>query len=295
MPDANAPFKQPTDEVVALLAESRRALSALAEIVAKMYGGQNGHTSAIIRQTEILLAEHRQLQALLSGNAETSPPAMPLSEVQLLQWQEEERAKTAKRLEDTDGQLLANAVFELSAVKNLLMMDTGNLDEVMEGINALQQELEEGLANLRFLVADLEPGTVLGNFGLVAGLRRYLEKFQNHTHISTELQVHTLVEPLPYIIETAIFRVIQEALHNVAQHAAADTVQVVVTEEAGNLQFIIRDNGIGISADLTNHPRRQLGLVSITEIARLLHGSIQINSEKSSGTEVILSIPYPKF
>ncbi|HFB52114.1 MAG TPA: histidine kinase, partial [Anaerolineae bacterium] len=131
--------------------------------------------------------------------------------------------------------------------------------------------------------------------GLVAGLRRYLEKFQNHTHISTELQVHTLVEPLPYIIETAIFRVIQEALHNVAQHAAADTVQVVVTEEAGNLQFIIRDNGIGISADLTNHPRRQLGLVSITEIARLLHGSIQINSEKSSGTEVILSIPYPKF
>ena len=295
MPDTNAPFKQPTDEAVALLAESRRVLSALAEIVAKMYGGQNGRTSAIIRQTEILLAEHRQLQVLLSGNAETSPPAIPLSEVQLLQWQEEERAKTAKRLEDTDGQLLANAVFELSAVKNLLLMDTGNLDEVMEGINALQQELEEGLANLRFLVADLEPGTVLGNFGLVAGLRRYLEKFQNHTHISTELQVRTLVEPLPYIIETAIFRVIQEVLHNVAQHAAADTVQVVVTEEACKLQFIIRDNGIGISANLTNHPRHQLGLVSITEIAQLLHGSIQINSEKSSGTEVILSIPYPKF
>ncbi len=299
MPNADAPFTQLTDEAARLLAESRRALSALAEKVAAMPAAQNSDTTgtyaAIARQTEILLAEHRQLQALLSGNATVSPPTMPLSEVQLLQWQEEERAKTAKRLEDTDGQLLANAVFELSAVKNLLLMDNSNLDEVMAGIDALQQELEEGLANLRFLVADLEPGTVLGNFGLVAGLRRYLEKFQTHTRIATDLQVHTLVEALPYIIETAIFRVIQEALHNVAQHAEADSVQVIVAENDGNLQFIVRDNGIGMSPNLTNHPRRQLGLVSITEIARLLHGSIQINSEKSNGTEVILSIPYPKF
>jgi len=296
MSNAEAPYQQLTDEAITLLAESRQTLAALSEKITALVSAQNGNNRAeeLTRQANILLAEHRQLSAMLTQNSAMTQSTMPVSAVQLLQWQEEERAKIAKQLEDTDGQLLANAVFELSAVKNLLLMDA-NLDEVMAGIDALQQELENGLASLRFLVADLEPGTVLGNFGLVAGLRRYLEKFQNHTHISTDLQVHTLVEPLPYIIETAIFRVIQEALHNITQHANASAVQVIVAEVGSNLQFIIRDDGVGISANLSNHPRRQLGLVSITEIANLLHGSIEINSEEASGTEVILSIPYPKF
>ncbi len=290
MSNADAPLQQLTDETAAALAESQRALSALAKKLAEIPDAP----ADIARQTDILLAEHRQLLALLSGNGNHNHADVPLSSVQLLQWQEEERAKTAKRLEDTDGQLLANAVFELAAVKNLLL-DDSHRDAVMAGIDALQQELEEGLANLRFLVADLEPGTVLGNFGLVAGLRRYLEKFRRHTGLDTDIQVQTLVEPLPYIIETAIFRVIQETLHNIAQHGNASMVQITVAEKDGNLEFVIRDDGVGFSANLTNHPRRQLGLVSITEIANLLHGSIQINSEETSGTEVILSIPYPKF
>jgi len=230
----------------------------------------------------------------LRGEISNVPQDAPASGVQLLQWQEEERAKTAKRLEDTDGQLLANAIFELAAVKNLIM-DNSDMDVVMAGIDALQQELEDGLANLRFLVADLEPGTVLGNFGLVAGLRRYLAKFQERVGLPTQLEVRTLVEPLPYIIETAIFRVLQEILHNIAEHADASSVTVTVEENDGKLQFTVTDDGIGIAENLSNHPRRQLGLVSITEIARLLHGSIQIKSAKNAGTAVILSLPYPKF
>jgi len=218
----------------------------------------------------------------------------PLSPVQLLQWQEEERAKTAKILEDANGQLLANAIFELAAVKKLIL-DEQNLDLVIEGINALQQELEEGLAELRFLIADLEPATVLGNFGLVAGLRRYLEKFQHHTHLKTELRVQTLVEPLPNTIETAIFRIIQETLQNARQHANATMVKITISEQDRNLQFSILDDGIGINPTLSPQSRRRLGLVSIKEITNLLQGTLQVKSQENVGTQVILTIPYPKF
>ena len=75
----------------------------------------------------------------------------------------------------------------------------------MGGINDLQKELEAGLADLRFMIADLEPTATLGSFGLFAGLRRYLEKFSEQTGIESNYQLHTVVEHLPDIIEIAIF------------------------------------------------------------------------------------------
>ncbi len=301
MPSTSIQQKQWVDDVASLLKSSEELLKQASKRLATITAQPGDYSSPlhtnllfITQQTDALARQHQQLAALLSDPHAEMLEKFPVDGVQLLQWQEEERVKTAKRLEDTDGQLLANAIFELAAVKSLIM-DNSDIGVVMAGVDALQQELEEGLANLRFLIADLEPGTVLGNFGLVAGLRRYLEKFQTHTHLSTELQVETLVEPLPYIIETAIFRVIQEVLYNVTQHANASSVHVTVAEKDGNLQFSVRDDGIGMSANLTNHPRRQLGLVSITEIANLLHGTIQINSKEARWTEVIFSIPYPRF
>ena len=251
----------------------------------------------IAQQAKRLLAQNHALNiGLQSNNIDTnSESTIPASPVELLQWQEEAYANTAKTLEDTDGQLLANAIFELAAVKSLIDDERSNKAAMLEGINALQEELEQGLANLRFLVAELEPTTLFGNFGLVAGLRRYLEKLQNHSNLSTELQVHTLVDPLPGIIEIAIFRIIQEVLQNIRHHAKATKVQLIVSESQNNLTFQIHDNGLGMSENLSSHPRRQLGLVRMKEITNLLNGEIHISSEKNVGTTVTLTIPYPKF
>lgn len=301
MPTTDADVQKFIAEAVELLAQSQHALTTLVKKYAALTPSEASpvppvpdDVRRVVQQADALNWHTTLLQAQLRNKTPTVSPDAPVSGVHLLQWQEEERAKTTKRLEDTDGQLLANAIFELAAVKNLIMANR-DMDVVMAGIDALQQELENGLANLRFLVADLEPGTVLGNFGLVAGLRRYLAKFQEQVGLPAQLEVRTLVEPLPYIIETAIFRVLQEILHNIAEHANASSVTVIVEENDGKLQFTVTDNGIGIAENLSNHPRRQLGLVSITEIARLLHGSIQIKSAKNAGTAVILSLPYPKF
>lgn len=296
----DAHMQQFFEDTANVLAQNRLALSNILEKYATIANGASEPSAPdalhfTAQEIEALIWQTRLLEAHVRSGASVEMANTSVSGMQLLQWQEEERAKTAKQLEDTDGQLLANAIFELAAVKSLIMDDYAESDPVMAGIDALQQELEDGLANLRFLVADLEPGTMLGSFGLQAGLRRYLEKFQERVGLPTKLDMRTLVEPLPFIIETAIFRILQEILHNIAEHAEASSVTITVLEADGQLQFIVEDNGIGIVENLTNHPRRQLGLVSITEIARLLHGTIRITSTANVGTTVILSMPYPKF
>ena len=124
-------------------------------------------------------------------------------------------------------------------------------------------------------------------------MRRYLEKFKEQTGLETALQVKTLIEPLPNIIEIAIFRVIQEALQNIRQHANASKVEVVILEKDENLQFSVFDNGAGLTPNLSAHSQRQLGLVSMKEIANLLAGALELKTEAGKGTQVILTIPYP--
>lgn len=291
-------------ELSALLKTSEAALRQFSEKVSAHL--QDSPT--LDPQTQDNLAHFAHQAQLLSAQAEmlnthlkTGTPhfeptePIPVSPIELLQWQEEAYAKTAKTLEDTDGQLLANAIFELAAVKSLITDDKSNKAAMLEGVNALQEELEQGLADLRFMVAELEPATLFGSFGLVAGLRRYMEKLQSHTNLTTALQVHTLVDPLPGIIEIAIFRIIQEILQNIRRHAKATEVRLSIAEVQGNLSFHIHDNGLGMSGNLSPHPRRQLGLVRMKEIAKLLNGEIHISSEENIGTDVTLSIPYPKF
>lgn len=297
-----------TEEAIALLDSHRQGLSKLSEAIDRKFetlaqkdtAEAQPHLVKLQRLQEETGRIETHTRALLNLLASDYPEKPPVgyapSHIQLLQRQEEERARTAKTLEDTSAQLLANAIFELAAVKKLLTDKTNNyLAVVIDGLNALQTELEEGLTELRLLIADLEPNTVLGNFGLVAGLRRYLDKFQERTGLDTALVVQTQIDPLPGIIETAIFRVIQEALQNTQRHASATKVQVTIAEENSQLVFSILDNGIGLTPNLKTQEHRQLGLVSINEIAALLNGTLQIKSEKGKSTQVILTIPYPKF
>ena len=261
---------------------------------------KNGTASAAVgfqllqERFQQLLQQTQSVHQAMERNIEDlSPDNYPLSRVQLFQRQEEEKARTARDLEDTIAQPIANAIFELAAVKSLIATES-NLGLITEGVNALQEELEQSLTDLRLLIADLEPNTILGNFGLVAGLRRYLEKFKEQTGLETALQVKTLIEPLPNIIEIAIFRVIQEALQNIRQHANARRVEVVILEENGNLQFSVFDNGAGLTPNLAAHSQRQMGLVSMKEIADLLAGSLKLKTETGKGTQITLTIPYPK-
>jgi len=306
MPQNNTLPEEFLEEATTLLFVNQKNLKSLIRQIdhhlkTSSSSGENGRELSaasfqhLQEQMRQLLSQNQVVQAALEKGFEGAlPNSYPLSRTQLFQRQEEEKSRTAKDLEDTIAQPIANAIFELAAVKQLITAED-NLDLVTGGINALQEELEQSLTDLRLLIADLEPNTVLGNFGLVAGLRRYLEKFKEQTDIETELQVQTLIEPLPNIIEIAIFRVIQEALQNIRQHADASKVEIAVLEENGNLKFSVFDNGVGLTPNLSKHSQRQLGLASMKEIADLLEGKLELKTEERQGTQVILTVPYPKF
>jgi signal transduction histidine kinase len=218
--------------------------------------------------------------------------------IKVLQSQEEERMHIARALEDSVGQLLANAVFELASYRRLSgppPAGAAGQEASPAGLEDLQQELEQGLTEFRYLITKIDPTTVLSNFGLGGGVRRYLEQYELKTGLSTRLRINTNFGRLPTMIEIAIFRIIQEALDNVYHHAQASQVEVIFEETDGTLQFRVVDDGNGLSSEKIGLSRRNLGLARMIDYAELLKGKLRILSEPAHGTQVILSIPYPEF
>jgi signal transduction histidine kinase len=295
MSDDNVALEEFVANAAAVLLETETNLQKLAHMALSrhehLYADQeNGQEAdkATLRLQQIghqlskLSQRSKSLQAYLQNGLDTPPTDDDhWPRIRILQSHEEERTQLAHELEDTIGQLLANAVFELASCQLLL---AGDKDAVSEGLSALQAELE---------LTDLEPATILGNFGLSGGIRRYLEQYEARTKIATQLRIKTNLGRLPSIIEIAIFRIIQEALQNVQRHANATQVEVVFEEKETMLEFSVIDNGDGLAADRIDMSRKNLGLARMVDYAELLDGNLKIFSDLEQGTQVILLIPAP--
>jgi signal transduction histidine kinase len=306
MSDDNVALEEFVANAAAVLLETETNLQKLAHMALSrhehLYADQeNGQEAdkveATLRLQQIghqlskLSQRSKSLQAYLQNGLDTPPTDDDhWPRIRILQSHEEERTQLAHELEDTIGQLLANAVFELASCQLLL---AGDKDAVSEGLSALQAELEQGLADIRHFITDLEPATILGNFGLSGGIRRYLEQYEARTKIATQLRIKTNLGRLPSIIEIAIFRIIQEALQNVQRHANATQVEVVFEEKETMLEFSVIDNGDGLAADRIDMSRKNLGLARMVDYAELLDGNLKIFSDLEQGTQVILLIPAP--
>jgi two-component system sensor histidine kinase DegS len=244
----------------------------------------------VARQFEKLVERTTRLSDYLTSGMEAPPEDDDIwPRIRIVQSQEEERSRLARKLEEGVGQLLANAVFELASSRYLL--DTEN-PAVDDGLAALQAELEQGLSDVRYLIADLDPPSMLGSFGLVAGLRRYLERYETRTGLKVAMDVRAITERLPATAEIAIFRIIQEALENAQRHSQASRVEVDIFEEDGCLVFSVTDDGVGLQPGRVSSRGRSLGLVSMHDRAELLKGKLRIRSDTEQGTQLILSIPY---
>ncbi len=305
MSDEAAVLEKFVADATAVLVETENNLQKLAHTALSKYqqlctdqengqGTDNNQNTLRLQQIGQQLSKLSQrsqsLQLYLQNNLDT-PPADDdhWPRIRILQSHEEERTQLARELEDTVGQLLANAVFELASVQHLLATDT---DAVSDGLIALQSELEQGLADIRHFITDLEPATILENFGLGGGIRRYLEQYEAKTGIKTQLRVNTNIGRLPSIIETAIFRIIQEALQNVYRHANATQVEIAFEEKETLLEFSVIDNGDGLVSDRVDMSRKNFGLARMVDYAELLNGKLRVFSELEHGTQVVLSIPH---
>jgi signal transduction histidine kinase len=141
---------------------------------------------------------------------------------------------------------------------------------------------------VRRLAVELRP-QALDDFGLVPALERLGEAFAEESGITVDVQANLDAARLPAEVETALYRIVQEALTNVAKHSGATRVSVVVTRREGAVTAVVEDDGKGFGA--AGGEGDGLGLVGMKERVGLLGGRLAIESTEGAGTTVVAEVP----
>jgi signal transduction histidine kinase len=199
----------------------------------------------------------------------------------------EERTRLAREIHDTLAQQLTGIVLQLEAAEVFLDRDQGRARQVVVGA---RDQARSALAEARRSVWDLRP-TPLDQTGLAAALRNEARHWQARTGISARVRTHALPAPLAVDPQTevALFRIVQEALANVAQHSHAGRVDIRLEVRGGVLRLGVRDDGDGFDAG--TRPPGCFGLVGMAERARLAGAVLEIESTPGSGTRVSVRLP----
>ena len=191
---------------------------------------------------------------------------------------EEEAARIAQELHDQLGQELTALKFEIEKVRR------GGADTA-----ALEEGIDTAVDTVRRISSELRP-SVLDRLGLVAGLEWLLREFERHSGITTDVTSDPGVEPVDAAISTALFRITQEALTNVARHAHASLVEVRLRGRDAEVELRLRDDGRGFDPGAVRD-RPSLGLLGIEERARRLGGTATIESQPGGGTTLVVVVP----
>jgi signal transduction histidine kinase len=197
--------------------------------------------------------------------------------------QELERKRLARELHDETGQALTSILLGLKTVEQ-----AETRDEAHAAATELRSLIVHTLQNVRRLAVELRP-KALDDFGLVPALERLADTFGEASGIQVDLEAPIADERLPEEVETALYRIVQEALTNVAKHAGATRVSVLVTRKDGAVTAVIEDDGRGFEAGGTDGAG--LGLVGMKERLGLLNGRFQIESTEGAGTTIVAEVP----
>jgi PAS domain S-box-containing protein len=207
----------------------------------------------------------------------------------LLEAQEAERGRIARELHDQIGQMLTALKLNLHAIQSAR---SGN--EAWRLIEDNLKMLDEALEQVRDLSVDLRP-LLLDDLGLVTALRWYVDRQARRTGVVAEFTSDSLDPDLRFSaeLETACFRIAQEALTNVARHANAKLVTVRLSRDEQHLHLSIEDDGVGFDSE---SPRGHavgatLGLRGMDERAKALGGRVRIESTRNNGTRVFVELP----
>jgi signal transduction histidine kinase len=235
-------------------------------------------------EAALLLDAEREL-----GTADERAHAQRAMLGRVIDAQEAERARVARDLHDQIGQSLTSILLGLRLVDGTLARDAPDLDDARARTAEVRTLVAQALDEVRRLAFDLRP-TVLDDVGLVAALRRLA---RGHTEREVPVEV-TLVDidddaRLSPEIETVVYRVVQEALTNVARHAAASRADVELAVSGHRVRATVADDGVGFSID--DDLLGSLGLAGMRERASLVGGSVEITSGPGAGTTVVLEVP----
>lgn len=201
--------------------------------------------------------------------------------------QEQERRHIARELHDEIGQALTAIKVELAYAQRSIEGTQGPTT-VLQAARTITDGALHQVRDLSYL---LHPAA-LDEFGLVSAVGEHIKTFSGRHGIAVELSHSSMSGRLAPETEAAAYRIIQEALNNVAKHAGATDAKVSMARQPDALRIVVEDNGIGFDASAPRSPgRRGLGLIGMRERASHLNGKIVIESVRGRGTRIVVELP----
>ncbi len=221
---------------------------------------------------------------MVDRRSESERNLKALSE-RLLIVQEQERMRVAREIHDDLGQALTALKMDVIG----LLEKAPPAPELAPMIDRIGLTLENAVTSVQRISSELRP-SVLDDLGLFAAIEYEAQMFEERTGIECELSVPENPPAVEKAAATAIYRMVQEALTNVARHSNAGRVELRVRERSGQLLVEIRDDGRGITAEELSHPS-SLGLAGIRERAEILGGTTRFKGVPGRGTIVSIILP----
>ena len=237
-----------------------------------------------------------ELEALRKRNAELekaeaqrekAEKMLCLLSSQTLAVQENERKRIGRELHDGVCQTLI--ALKIHMENEFAKFSGKRTEEDLMRFTGVISRLQEAIAEVRGIVMDLRP-SVLDDFGLVAAVNWFCREFpERHANIHIETDIAIEETDIPESQKTVAFRVIQEALNNVARHSRADWARVALRKAGNFLELIIEDNGVGFNPD--QNSAYGFGLTGMQERVDMADGGLYVESNEGSGTKVRAVLP----
>ncbi|MEJ2671169.1 MAG: PAS domain S-box protein [Deltaproteobacteria bacterium] len=225
---------------------------------------------------EALIQSEQKLRALTS---------------QLLTVQEDERKRLAAELHDELGHALLILKLSVRSLENQLTPEQISLTREFKKMGRF---IGETIKAVRRLYLDLSPGD-LEDLGLTEALRDMIEDVAAlQKKIKWEVKLDNLDGLFPLPVQTAIYRVVQEALTNIGKHAKAKNVAIVAERKSRKILITIEDDGRGFETAKVLDPKRSLGLLTMEERVKILRGTFTLWSQPKQGTKISLTVPFPE-
>ncbi|MDN3450322.1 sensor histidine kinase [Planococcus sp. APC 3906] len=207
--------------------------------------------------------------------------------LRIIEAQEEERKRLSREIHDGPAQMMANVLLRSDLIERTYREKGPEL--AFQEIKSLKEMVRDALTEVRRIIYDLRP-MALDDLGLVPTLKKYLETTEDYNK-GTKLyfQSNGNEVRLPSNYETAIFRLVQEAITNAVRHGKASQIEVKVEWLKNHVTLIVKDNGAGFDQSIVKN--QSFGLLGMKERIELVNGEFFINSSPGNGTVLMFQIP----
>lgn len=205
---------------------------------------------------------------------------------------ESEAQRISRDLHDEAGQVLTSLKIDLARLQKKcgICAQAGYVAGAVEtDIEAMSAKIDSIVGFIRRISSELRP-PVLDKMGLPAAIERLARETEVNTNLALEVNISKMDEPVDWLVSTALYRIVQEALTNIMRHAQAKIVKIDLHKENENIVLLIHDDGKGI--DTKNSKRVTLGIIGMQERANLVGGNFTIEGSSGRGTSIIVNIPY---